>query len=57
MCREAVIKELRQQSERLVRAGRFTVRMYKVGLVPRHLRTTLCMLEMYVIKLRRRAVL
>ena len=45
MCREAVLEERRQQSERLVRAGRFTARTYTIGLVPRHLGTTLCMLN------------
>ena len=42
MCREAVVEELIQRSERLAWAGRFT---YMVGLVPRHLGTTLCMLN------------
>ena len=47
-CGEAVLeerRERRERSERLAWAGRFTARMYAVGLVPRHLGTTLCMLK------------
>ena len=37
--------ENRERSEYLARAGRFTAPTYMVGLVPRRLGTTLCMLK------------
>ena len=44
MCEESVLEERRDRSEHLARAVRFSARMYAVGLVPRLLGMTLCML-------------